>query len=358
MQTYLVGGAVRDQLLGRSVKDHDWVVTGATPEEMLEAGFTKVGADFPVYLDSKGEEYALARQERKTGPGYHGFETEFGPEVTIEEDLCRRDLTINAMARNSDNALIDPYGGQKDLKNGILRHVSVAFAEDPVRVLRVARFAARYNFEIHESTWDLMEELVKAKELDHLTPERVWAELEKTMCEDYPHRFFWAMDWCGATDVLFPELKKVIQETGVSLERAALSNATLIERFMILFSNFNVSDIESMCDRLKAPSAVKMFAVKYNRFLKGIDEVVTHDDMLALMKTLDLFRNPDHLYQMVRVRTLGGIKRSLFTFCKAFRAAKRVSFASLGERQQQMLRGTDIGAAIDALRLKAINEIL
>ena len=182
MQTFLVGGAVRDELLGRPVKDRDWVVVGSTPDEMIDAGFEQVGADFPVFLHPETkEEFALARQEEKTGPGYHGFETRFDPSVTLEDDLVRRDLTINAMARDADGNLIDPHHGIADLRAGILRHVSDAFAEDPLRVLRVARFAARYNFDVAPETMELMKKLVASGELDHLTPERVWAELEKAV---------------------------------------------------------------------------------------------------------------------------------------------------------------------------------
>ncbi|MCX7960925.1 MAG: multifunctional CCA tRNA nucleotidyl transferase/2'3'-cyclic phosphodiesterase/2'nucleotidase/phosphatase, partial [Burkholderiales bacterium] len=180
MKAYVVGGAVRDELLGLPVADRDWVVVGATPEQMTAAGFRPVGRDFPVFLHPvTGEEYALARTERKSGRGYRGFTVYCAPEVTLEEDLARRDLTINAMARDEDGRLIDPFGGARDIAAGVLRHVSEAFAEDPVRILRVARFAARYGFRVADETMALMRRMVEAGEVDHLVPERVWQELAR-----------------------------------------------------------------------------------------------------------------------------------------------------------------------------------
>ena len=210
MKTYLVGGAVRDRLLGIAVKDRDYVVVGAMPEEMLRAGYRPVGKDFPVFLHPQThEEYALARTERKTGRGYHAFAFHTDPSVTLEDDLRRRDLTINAIAEEEDGALIDPFGGARDLEAKILRHVSPAFAEDPVRVLRVARFAARYadrGFRIAEETLALMRGMVADGEVDHLVPERVWAETQKALTEKTPGAFLRALRDCGALRVLFPEI--------------------------------------------------------------------------------------------------------------------------------------------------------
>lgn len=213
MQTYLVGGAVRDRLLGIPVYDQDWVVVGATPSQMLDQGFQQVGKDFPVFLhpDSK-EEYALARTERKAGEGYHGFEVFADPTVTLEEDLIRRDLTINAMAEDGQGELIDPYGGQQDLNNRLLRHVSEAFSEDPLRVLRVARFAARltpYGFVVAEETLALMREMSDSGELSALTPERVWQEVVKALSCEQPSVFFKVLDQVGACECLFPELTQL-----------------------------------------------------------------------------------------------------------------------------------------------------
>ncbi|KPA87460.1 tRNA nucleotidyltransferase/poly(A) polymerase [Pseudomonas asplenii] len=210
MQIYKVGGAVRDRLLGRAVTDIDWVVVGATSEEMLARGFRPVGADFPVFLHPKsGEEYALARTERKSGRGYGGFTFHASPEVTLEEDLIRRDLTINAMAEDDHGNLTDPYHGQQDLENRVLRHVSPAFAEDPLRVLRVARFAARYaglGFTVAPQTLALMRQLAESGELEALTPERSWKEISRALMEEQPQVFIQVLRECGALAVLFPEI--------------------------------------------------------------------------------------------------------------------------------------------------------
>lgn len=210
MDIYLVGGAVRDKLLGRPVVDRDWVVVGATPEAMLEAGYKAVGKDFPVFLHGETkEEYALARTERKTGRGYHGFAFHADPTVTVEQDLERRDLTINAIAERDDGTLVDPFGGVRDIETRTLRHVSPAFAEDPVRLLRVARFAARYaplGFTVADETMGLMRQMVEDGEVDHLVPERVWAETRKALSEPMPSAFVRVLRDCGALRVLFPEV--------------------------------------------------------------------------------------------------------------------------------------------------------
>ncbi|WP_024850283.1 multifunctional CCA addition/repair protein [Hydrogenovibrio kuenenii] len=210
MQIYLVGGAVRDTLLGLKPHEHDWVVVGATPDELIKEGYQQVGKDFPVFLHPKTrDEYALARTERKAGKGYHGFEVFADPSVTLEEDLIRRDLTINAIAQNDDGELIDPYGGVKDLEARVLRHVSDAFVEDPLRVLRVARFAAKlapFGFVLADETRTLMQEMVSSGEISDLTPERVWQEVAKALATAKPSIFFEVLDQVGAVEVLFPEL--------------------------------------------------------------------------------------------------------------------------------------------------------
>jgi len=211
MDIYLVGGAVRDKLLGRPVTDRDWVVVGATPEDMLAAGYRPVGKDFPVFLHGQTkEEYALARTERKTGRGYHGFAFHADPSVTVEQDLERRDLTINAIAQREDGTLVDPFGGVRDIETRTLRHVSAAFAEDPVRLLRVARFAARYaplGFTVADETMALMRHMVDDGEIDHLVPERVWAETRKALAEPMPSVFLRVLRESGALRVLFPEVE-------------------------------------------------------------------------------------------------------------------------------------------------------
>src|SRR5699024_7079452 len=210
MQSHLVGGAVRDELLGLPVAERDWVVVGSTPEAMTTAGYLPVGRDFPVFLhpDTK-EEYALARTERKSGRGYHGFVFHTGSDVTLEDDLRRRDLTINAMARAADGSLIDPYGGRRDLDARLLRHVSDAFAEDPVRLLRLARFYCRFSplgFRVADDTMALLRAMVDNSEVDHLVPERVWAETRRALMHDEPQLFFYLLRECGALERLFPEL--------------------------------------------------------------------------------------------------------------------------------------------------------
>ena len=211
METYLVGGAVRNELLGIEVRERDWVVTGATPARMKELGFRQVGKDFPVFLHPEtGEEYALARTERKTGPGYHGFSTEFSPDITLEEDLLRRDLTVNAIARDKAGALIDPFNGQADIRARVLRHISPAFAEDPVRILRVARLAtqlAAHDFTVAPATMALMREMVTTGEADHLVAERVWWEMSRALALEQPRIFFETLRECGALGVVFPELE-------------------------------------------------------------------------------------------------------------------------------------------------------
>src|SRR3954469_1579624 len=210
MQVYLVGGAVRDRLLGREVKERDWVVVGAVPAELERQGYIPVGRDFPVFLHPKTkEEHALARQERKVGPGYRGFVTEFSPQVTLEDDLRRRDLTINAMAEDAAGNIIDPYGGRRDLDARLLRHVSESFSEDPVRILRVARFAARYasfGFTIAPETMTLMQSMVEAGEANALVAERVWTETEKALGEPRPDVFISVLRACGALKVIYPEI--------------------------------------------------------------------------------------------------------------------------------------------------------
>lgn len=207
MKTYLVGGAIRDKLLGLEIIDRDWVVVGSTPEEMVELGYQPVGKDFPVFINKKsGEEYALARTERKTSRGYQGFSFNTSPDITLEEDLIRRDITINTMAEDEDGNLIDPFNGQQDLRNGIIRHVSEAFVEDPVRVLRVARFAARFNFTIADETKALMATMVDNGEVDALVAERVWHELHKALMTDSPQLFLQTLRDCGALAKILPEV--------------------------------------------------------------------------------------------------------------------------------------------------------
>lgn len=247
MQIYLVGGAVRDRLLGRPCGDRDWVVVGATPQQMLDLGYRPVGRDFPVFLHpDSGEEHALARTERKSGHGYRGFEVHTSPDVTLEEDLLRRDLTINAMAEDADGRVTDPWGGQRDLKQRVLRHVSPAFAEDPVRILRLARFAARLaDFTVAPETLAMMRDMVSQGEVDHLVPERVWQELSRGLMEARPSRMFEVLRACGALGRLLPEVDRL---WGVP-QRA--------EHHPEVDTGVHVMMVLNMAARLQAPLAVR-----------------------------------------------------------------------------------------------------
>ncbi|MBO1926423.1 multifunctional CCA addition/repair protein [Thiomicrorhabdus sp. 6S2-11] len=304
MQIYLVGGAVRDALLDIAVYDRDWVVVGATPQQMLDGGYQQVGKDFPVFLhpDSK-DEYALARTERKQGSGYHGFEVFAEPSVTLEDDLIRRDLTINAMAQAEDGTIIDPYGGQQDLQNRVLRHVSDAFSEDPLRVLRVARFAAKlapFGFTLAQETKILMTQMVASGELAELTPERVWQEVVKVLNSVEPSRFFEVLDEVGATEVLFPELHAlhgveqpekhhpegdVWIHTMMVLQQATKLSDDLAVRFAALVHDLGkgitppelwpkhhgheaagVPLVKALCQRYRVPKKIEQFACKVTEY--------------------------------------------------------------------------------------------
>jgi tRNA nucleotidyltransferase (CCA-adding enzyme) len=337
MQVYLVGGAVRDALLGLPVKERDWVVVGGTREELLRLNYREVGRDFPVFLhpDSR-EEYALARLERKVAPGYRGFAVEFGPEVSLEEDLARRDLTINAIARAADGTLVDPYGGRNDLESRTLRHVSTAFVEDPVRVLRVARFAARFRglgFRVAPETLDLMRSMVGRHEVDALVPERVWQETEKALAEASAGTFFTVLRECGALAVIYPEIEALFGipqpprwhpeiDTGVHtllvLEQAVgLSDDTRV-RFAALVHDLgkaqtprsewpnhrgheqrSVALIEALAARLKIPGDFRDLAVIVAR-----DHGIVHrafelkpGTLLEFLERADAFRRPDRFVQ-------------------------------------------------------------
>lgn len=276
MEVYLVGGAVRDGLLGLPIRERDWVVVGATPEQLLTQDFQPVGKDFPVFLHPETrEEYALARTERKTAPGYAGFVFHGGPEVTLEQDLARRDLTINAIAQAADGTLIDPFQGQEDLANGLLRHVSPAFVEDPVRVLRIARFAARFarfGFRVAHGTHRLLKEMVANGEVDALVPERVWREMAKALGEPNPERFFTVLRGCGALARVLPELDErfgpaptghgaPLADVLQPLCRAVAMAQPAIVRFACLWQNATRESVLQACARLKAPTEYRDLAV-------------------------------------------------------------------------------------------------
>jgi tRNA nucleotidyltransferase (CCA-adding enzyme) len=339
MKIYLVGGAVRDRLLGRPVQERDYVVVGATPQDLLALGYRQVGKDFPVFLHPETrEEHALARTERKTAPGYHGFDVHADPDVTLEEDLRRRDLTINALAEDEDGQLIDYYGGRADLEDRMLRHVSSAFSEDPVRILRVARFAARYadlGFTVAGETMRLMRSMVDAGEVDALVPERVWQELAKALEEPKPSRFFQVLRDCGALGHLFPELERLYGipqppkwhpeiDTGLHtmmvVDMAARLSRDPAVRFAALTHDLgkattppeilprhkgheerSVDLIEQVCTRLKAPRRyceLARITARYHGMAHKVDEL-RPGTILDMLEGADGLRRPERFDQMI-----------------------------------------------------------
>lgn len=302
MNIYLVGGAVRDGLLQRPVKERDWVVVGSTPDALLAQGFVQVGKDFPVFLHPKTkEEYALARTERKVGKGYTGFTCEFSPNVTLEEDLLRRDLTINAIAQDEQQQLIDPYGGQKDIKQKILRHVSPAFSEDPVRLLRLARFAARFpEFSVADETCLLMKQMVEAGEVDALVPERVWKEFEKALTEQAPVRFLEVLHDSGALAVLFPALEKNYQQCRAYLHAATEKTPLVLARFVVLAQAVDsVAALENLCQDYRLPNQIARMATlvkKYEHRYMDISHA-SAENVLDTIKLLDGHRRSERFEQ-------------------------------------------------------------
>ena len=313
MQVYLVGGAVRDALLNRKVVERDYVVVGATPEEMLSQGFTQVGKDFPVFLHPKTqEEYALARTERKSGKGYTGFVCDASSSVTLEEDLLRRDLTVNAIAQDNYGKLIDPYGGKKDLENRVLRHVSEAFSEDPLRVFRVARFATRYaylGFTIATETMALMQSMAESGELSTLSAERVWQETKRSLLEKTPHVFFTVLNQAHGLNDWFTELESNLDtalatlKTAVDLEKVenksvvkdtGSETARLITRFTALLTHLNEEEAKQLCSRLKVQNQVSeivSLACKFKGFLLNAQN--SPADLLALFNGCDAWRREE-----------------------------------------------------------------
>jgi tRNA nucleotidyltransferase (CCA-adding enzyme) len=298
VKSYVVGGAVRDELLGLPLKDRDHVVVGATPDEMLRQGYKPVGKDFPVFLHpSTHEEYALARTERKSGHGYKGFTVYAAPEVTLEEDLKRRDLTINAIARAEDGTLVDPFNGKKDLEARVLRHVSDAFVEDPVRILRVARFAARFGFAVARETMALMKRMVDSGEADHLVAERVWQEFSKGLLESHPERMFDVLAQCGYLQKLLPELKRIPE----GLKRAAQAGAPLSVRFATLVFELKENEAHAVCERLRVPNDVRELALTAvrNRERVAAGQNAKPGEVLELLKRADAFRRPERFAELL-----------------------------------------------------------
>lgn len=400
-RTYLVGGAVRDELLGRTPGDRDYVVVGATPDDMLALGYKPVGKDFPVFLHPQtGEEYALARTERKTGPGYHGFSFHAAPDVTLEDDLVRRDLTINAMARAADGALVDPCGGADDLRARILRHVSPAFSEDPVRILRVARFLARFapvGFRIADTTMALMRAMVVNGEAAHLVPERVWAETRKALAEPAPAAFVGALRACGALAVLFPEVDALYGvpqspqhhpeiDCGAHLERvldqvAQLAPGDDLAGFCALTHDLGkaltpkselprhiaheqrgLAPLQVLCDRLKVPTEHAQLAALTCRHHLDAHRALELKPatVLKLLEAFDAFRRPARLDTFLIVCTAdkrGRLHHEHDAYPQAdyLRAARTAATAITAQPfVEQGLRGPAIGEAVRRARIATI----
>jgi len=334
---------VRDELLGLPVKDRDYVVVGSTPEEMVAKGFKPVGKDFPVFLHpSTHEEYALARTERKSGRGYKGFTVHASPEVTLEEDLKRRDLTINAMARADDGTLIDPFGGAKDLKAGVLRHVSDAFAEDPVRILRVARLAGRFGFRVADETMRLMRQMVASGEAEYLVPERVWQEFSQGLAEAHPELMFQVLEACGLREQLLPELET----------QPAVISGSLAVRFALLAWALAEDEVETLCKRLRAPNEFRELALLASRHRQALQgaAAASPEALLELLKRADAFRRPERFRDLLEVARLSG-KIDVVKIEKALQAAAGVDAGAIAAAASSP---AEIPQLIDRARLAAI----
>ena len=400
MEVYLVGGAVRDDLLGLPVTERDWCVVGATPEELKQLGYRPVGKDFPVFLHPQtAEEYALARTERKTSAGYHGFDFHAAPDVSIEEDLGRRDLTINALARDADNQLIDPFDGKQDLEKRILRHVSAAFAEDPVRILRTARFAARFHklgFRVAADTMQLMRHMVEDGETDALVSERVWKETATALGESHPQVFFEVLRDCGALRVIFPEIDALFGvpqpekwhpeiDTGVhtlmSLEQAAKLSTSIDVRFAALTHDLGKATtdksrlpshpghearsaklVKKLASRLSVPNACRdlaALAAEYHTHCHRAFELRA-DTVLKVLDRTDAFRRPDRFEKVLLVCTADargrtGLEDRAYPQADFFRAAADAARAvGIDDVTSSDQAGDAIGREIRQRRLSAI----
>lgn len=404
MKIYLVGGCVRDELLGLSIQDKDWVVVGATPAEMLEQGYQQVGKDFPVFLHPQTkDEYALARTERKIGLGYYNFICNYDPQVTLEEDLLRRDLTINALAKSADGDIIDPYHGVQDLQQKILRHVSAAFAEDPVRILRVARFAARFarlGFTVAPETMQLMQKMVAAGEVEALVPERVWQEMVRALQEKNPEVFFLVLHECGALARLFPQLDilwGVPQpakhhpeiDTGVhvmlALQQAVRMTNKPRVRFAVVCHDLGkgltpqhewpshkgheergVKLIQEWCNKYRVPHEFTDLAIKVSRWHLHAHRAaeLRADTIVKLLQGLDAFRKPEILDDYLiacAADAKGRTGKETDPYPNA-EIIKRAYIAATGinvsELLEQGLTGKQLGEAILRARIKAVQQTL
>lgn len=360
MKIYLVGGAVRDKLLGIPVKEKDWVVVGAKPEELLGLGYKQVGKEFPVFLHPQtAEEYALARMERKVAPGYAGFVFDASPEVTLEEDLLRRDLTINAMAETLEGELIDPYQGRADLDKKILRHVSPAFSEDPVRILRIARFAARYaglGFKVAPETNALMKDMVTSGEVDALVPERVWKEFERALSEKAPEVFFQVLADCAALSVLFPMLH--LDGPGMSaLKQAVNLKADTVVRFAALMHASTKEEINDLCKRYRLPADYQELALLVVQYLSQAWQFsqLSAMEILNLLFASDAFRREERFNKFLLAceasAQLGEAKFPRENFAAVYQAAKEIKVTDWLTPE---MKGPEIAEKLKERRLAAI----
>lgn len=358
MHIYKVGGAVRDRLLGRPVSDIDWLVVGATVEDMHAQGYRPVGADFPVFLHPKtGEEYALARTERKSGRGYGGFTFHASPDVTLEQDLIRRDLTINAMAEDEQGTVHDPYHGQADLEQRILRHVSPAFAEDPLRVLRVARFAARYaplGFQVADETMTLMRQIAKSGELQALTAERSWKEIERALMESQPQVFIQVLREADALTELMPELEHGVN-TLEALQRAAEHQQPLAVRWACLLRGLEPAAIKALNQRFKAPRECQELAVLVGEFAGQADDALqlTPGKLLEMLQKFDVYRRPQRFEDFIATCEMAA--------CESYPQGDYLRGAAAAARAVDVkplveagLTGQGLGEALKGERLKAL----
>jgi tRNA nucleotidyltransferase (CCA-adding enzyme) len=403
MKAYLVGGAVRDTLLGLEVKERDWVVVGETPEGLAAQGFRAVGKDFPVFLHPlTHEEYALARTERKTAPGYRGFAVQADPEVTLEQDLSRRDLTINAIAMDAEGRLLDPFGGAEDLARRVLRHVSPAFGEDPVRILRAARFAARFaplGFRVAEETLALMRGMAEAGEVDALVPERVWAELVKALSEPQPGAFFEVLRECGALARLFPEIDRLFGvpqppqhhpeiDTGVHtllvLAQAARLSPDPAVRFAALTHDLGkgltppeqwprhhgheqtgLSALDALCRRLKVPNAYRKLAERTLRYHGHCHRALElrPGSVVDLLQRLDAFHRGESLEDFLLAceadaRGRPGFEQRPYPQADWLRAARTAAAAVAAEPLlARGLRGADLGRELRQARIRTVSGL-
>ena len=402
MQIFKVGGAVRDQLLGRAVVDIDWVVVGATPEQMRAEGFRPVGDDFPVFLHPKtSEEYALARTERKSGHGYGGFTFHTSPDVTLEDDLLRRDLTVNAMAQDANGTIFDPYGGQADLAARVLRHVSPAFAEDPLRVLRVARFAARYaylGFSVAPETLNLMRQLSESGELAHLTAERIWQEFAHALMEDNPEVFIQVLHDCGALKALLPEVDVLFGvpqpaehhpeiDTGVHilsvLQQCARFKQTLNVRWACLLHDLGKGTtdpqawpqhiahekhglplIKKVNKRFKAPNECAELALLVGEYHTHAHRALElrPETLLKLLMKFDIMRRPQRFDDFISASEMDsrgrlGLEERLYPQAEYLRqAAATMRAVSVKPLLEQGLQGAELGQALNVERLNALQN--